>query len=203
MKKLVILDLDGTLITGNSFHEFIKCAFADAMKHKKFICAFKFIGWCFLRAIRVVSHSRMKFGILASCSYSESLKLRFCKKIKGMFRPSMIVEINKAYLENSIVLLATAAPDIYIPWFWKGDYVATETTGNSGMTECKGKEKLRRVLEFLRKECATPSVIYTDHYDDLPLLEIENAETVLVSPSLKTREIIEKAGVKVSRIIDS
>ena len=184
------VDLDGTLIAGNSLHEYLKAAMT--LRHPG--RTLEIIALLGLRSLRLISHSRMKFTLLRHIKADDRLKTKFLRKIDALRRESVTKKIEEYKAEGARILLATAAADFYVEWLWDGPFVATETTENRELKECRGKEKLKRVREQLEPGEILEAVI-TDHHDDLPLLLAGAAANYLVAPSAKTEAQLEKAGV--------
>ena len=98
-------------------------------------------------------------------------------------------------------MLATAAPDVYVPWIWDGMFVATPIKDNPRHRECRGEAKLADVQSYINKEILCNfDTLYTDHTDDLPLMRAF-VHTVLVNPSAETVKQVAKQGI-VAKIIE-
>lgn len=187
-RKIAVVDLDGTLIDGNSFHLYIRTAFRHSSLMKKMrICV-----WLALRQLRVVSHRKMKFALLGLIVPDDSFKNEFCSSFITMIRPEMNRIIDELRKDKVTVLLASAAPDIYISWVWHGAFVATRTLGNETKVECRGERKVEAIKAFMNPEDSLVAV-YTDHSDDLPLLAMGAAKNYLVSPSSQTLKAVNAA----------
>lgn len=188
-KKIVVVDLDGTLLDGNSLHQY----FLSAFKHSNFLIKLK-IGWIlFLRKIRFISHKYMKFTLIRSIAPNDRIQKDFVFHTKNKIRKEVLIKLDEFRSNGAEVLLATAAPDFYVPWIWDGKFVAT-TTVNNYQKECRGKEKLRAVKEFMGHDSILEAVI-TDHSDDLPLLMEGAKYNILVNPDKKTLDIIKHKNI--------
>lgn len=179
-RKIVVTDLDGTLIDGNSLHLYICCA----LSLRRPLLSLKICAWLGLRLIRLVSHRRMKFAVLGLITPDQRLKDKFVGHFDAMRRPETAKLLDTYRSQGATVLLATAAPDVYIPWIWDGDFVATRIKDNPNLKECRGEEKLTAIRQYMTKADTLEAVV-TDHHDDLPLL-LEGANNFLVSPSPQT-----------------
>lgn len=184
------VDLDGTLVEGNTLHIFIRTALRSA----GFAKAVKIYAWLALRALRLVSHSKMKFAVLKNIDVDEKLFDRFKSAVEARKRPEVLQFIEQCQAEGCRVVLATAAPDVYIPQIWDGEFVATQTYDNAERLECRGSVKLQR-LEALKGDNGVLSAVVTDHFDDLPLLLSGARRNILVSPSAKTLRKVREKGV--------
>ena len=189
-KALTVVDLDGTYVTANTLREYILTGLRHHLRHGRLWPSIRISALMALRILRLVSHKTMKFGCLAALS-SISNDRRFHDDFSEQMRAS-VNDAVAAYLETKrrqghAILLATAAPDCYVPLIWDGDYVATASADNADRTECRGEEKLRRVLDYARAHNCRIDTVITDHPDDAPLLRYNSAGTnILVRPSDKT-----------------
>lgn len=164
MKGLLLaVDLDGTLITGNSLHEYIRCGLRHGGLRAR-MAIFAALG---LRKLRLVSHVGMKRRVLPHIKPSAQLRDDFSRRVRAMLRMSVVGEIKRWRDAGATVLLASAAPETYIGWLWDGDYVCTDA---GSAVECRGAEKLRRVLAYASERGLRLAGVVTDHPDDLPIL---------------------------------
>lgn len=192
-KSLTVVDLDGTYVRGNTLHIYLECGMRRMGVRFKLISLCRALGLLAARKLGMVSHRHMKFGICRLIDQNDpQLRKIFVERVSKAINPKVAGIIS----QSSHVLLATAAPDTYIPWIWQGDFVATPMTDNPDMTECRGEEKLRCVKEYSGKAGLVPLIIVTDHNDDLPLMR-ELPKTILIDrstgmPTEIKREEIEK-----------
>lgn len=189
-KKIVALDLDGTLVAGNTLHLYIKCG----LKHSSFYKKMQICGWLALRALRIVSHPTMKFAILNIIKPDESMHNDFTGMVNERLRTSVKSMISDFHRKGCIVVLATAAPDIYVPWIWDGPYVATPVANNTEHVECRGLQKLNAIRTLMGEDDILECVI-TDHIDDLPMLNAGAKENILVAPDKHTLATIKMSGI--------
>lgn len=187
-RKIVVVDLDGTLIDGNTLHLY----FRAALRNSNVLEVVRMAGWLGLRALRIVSHKRMKFALLSIIKPSEKIRKTFVAYFQRLLRPNVAELLARYRQQGAVILLATAAPDLYIPWIWDEPFIATKTISNPLNTECRGFLKAQRVKDFMRDGDILEAVI-TDHYDDLPLLQLGANANYLVSPAPRTlRKVIAK-----------
>ena len=66
IKALMAVDLDGTLLRGNSLHIFAVCSLRDALRHGRMTQAATVAGWLALRRLRLCPHTRMKWAIIGA-----------------------------------------------------------------------------------------------------------------------------------------
>lgn len=189
------VDLDGTLITGNSLHLYIICGLRRSLARLKFWRTLRILGALALRKLGIWSHLSMKRSVLKTIEPDERLMADFKARFEAMKSPIVSDLILMARSEGTTILLATAAPETYISRVWDGNYVATDALSQC---ECRGEEKKRRVLEFATQCGLMLDTVVTDHYDDLPLMAVESVKNrYLVDPSAKTLELIGNMDVTV------
>ena len=184
-RRLAAIDLDGTLVRGNTLHEYIRLGLGEELRAGRMANFLSIATLLGLRAVRLVSHRRMKFGSLRHIRPTERLRRRFAERISGMLNPEVTALIDELRAEGAEILLATAAPDIYIPWIWDGDFIATRTHANPTMEENRGEAKLRAVLDYARTRGLELYAVVTDHEDDRPLLSAGAPRTIVVKPDTK------------------
>lgn len=180
-RKIVIVDLDGTLVKGNSFHEFIKAGFKHSSLKKKL----KLLGIFTLRILKLIDHRKMKFRILEVVTPDEKMEKDFRQRINKILNREVYDKVSDYRREGVETWLVTAAPDIYIPLIWDGKFFATETESNPEGIECRGENKVKVIRQQL-KEGDEIEAVFTDHYDDLPLMELNAKNFYLVDPDTKT-----------------
>lgn len=192
---ITVVDLDGTYVRGNTLHIYIRCGMAQMLRRLSFGKLLRTFGLLALRRLHLVSHKAMKFGI---CAMIDPADMRLRRKFKARVEQLINTDVRKALDKADKLLLATAAPDTYVPWIWEGAYVATAMQDNPGRIECRGEEKMRRIREVV-KYPAELDTLYTDHSDDIPLME-SFYDVVLVSPSTETVMKVESLGIRYSII---
>jgi phosphoserine phosphatase len=200
-RKLVVVDLDGTLIAGNSLHIYLKCGAAELLRTGNIISALKVLGLGALRVLRIISHRRMKFAAIAMIERTEHLRQVFCAKIDSIRRPEVEMLINEFRAADCDVILATAAADVYVDWIWQGVSLATPIEGNSNRVELRGSTKRDAVLQYMQQHNAQLHAVVTDHADDLALLMCGARQNILVHPSSSAIAAAQMAGVANLRII--
>lgn len=200
-RRLTVVDLDGTLVAGNTLHIYIKCAMRRALRRSRATEAFAIAWFAGLRRLGLISHRRMKFAILQRVRTDGELRAMFVKRVNSLLRPEVRDLLEHQRAAGNAVLLATAAADVYVPWIWQGPYVATPIGGNPGRHECRGADKLAAVNSYCRQKGCALHMVVTDHHDDLALLTAGAQHNVLVHPDGQTRTVVAMAGVKNLTII--
>lgn len=201
-KKVVAVDLDGTYISGNSLVEYFKAGLWMLIRTRQVRRAAVFCGLALARCLRLVSHRRMKFVCLRQIGVpDEAMKTMVVRNIRRSIRPEVETYLAEARSGGAAVLLATASPAIYIPWFWPDPFVATSWPDNPGENECRGQAKLAAVREYMSRYCAAGATltVLTDHSDDLPLM-LDADKVILVKPSSSTTMAVGMAGINYTRM---
>ena len=183
-RPLVAVDLDGTLVDGNTLHLYIRAAIGEMMRGWR-VGALGYTLWMLaLRRLGLVSHRTMKFGIFGRIRHTSGLARRFAREAGRRRRADVDALIGRLREGGYEVLLATAAPAQYVRLLWQGDFVATDMDAatNPGRTECRGDEKLRRVAAYAAARGLTLTAAVSDDLThDAPLLGAV-AEAYHVSP---------------------
>lgn len=186
--ETLVIDLDGTLIDCNSFTEFVKHLFAQLPEAR-----LKIFGIVALRKLRLITHLEAKRRIVAIAQkYLQKVDIdKFIDKLSTHLRPSLLQRIETA----DRVILATAAPEIYvIPLAQRLGIPDVAATRHNG-AENRGQVKMRNV-ENAGVKFDLDTVVITDHYDDLPLLQRNSAgQNILVNPSSTTLMHLKMAGI--------
>lgn len=198
---LVVVDLDGTYISANTFKIFMSCGLCMLFL-KKEIYTLAYVLWLLLlRKLRLLSHRTLKFKVFPLFSNDENLKDLFIRRVAPLVNQKVKRIIDSYRASGCRILLATAAADTYISWIWDGDYQGTCMTNNPDRLENRGEMKLSNVLKYVSDNNLKLQTVITDHSDDLPLLK-QGAENILVKPSEKSTRIIINNNVPINKIID-
>lgn len=190
------IDLDGTLIKGNSMKVFMKWLSLRLVLNRRPDMAIIAMWWMFLRVARLATHTRMKWNltgiakrVLASADW-EQIADRILRRIN----PEVDVFVKSRKEKGEEICIATAAPAEYaeiIARKYGAKYVlATEYAPNiSDYYENKGDRKLNAIRNLIDREGLALSAFLTDHHDDLPTMKFFPGKTILVNPSPLTRRL--------------
>lgn len=199
-KKIVVIDLDGTLFDCNTFHEWMKFFFINKILSFDIVPAVNLIIVALQRALKIITHSQMKYRVLqiSDKKTDEYLIAKFVDNIHPMLNKTVMSSLMK---NNRFFILATAAPRLYcveIANRYGFDYI----TCTNNIDVIDWKENIREikrdnVLEFLKKNGFPTDIdeVYTDHYDDLPLMEISK-KVYLINPSVETLKKVHLNNIK-------
>jgi phosphoserine phosphatase len=198
-KKIVVIDLDGTFVSVNSFHKWMLFLIKQSLKKRTLRTLLKLMNIIRCRALKKINHAQMKYAILEISEkiVKEREIEQFVKHLDRVIHQGLlkIVEEKKA-----ITILATGAPEIYakkLSQLYGFDYhICTPSTKIQPWRENLKEVKKENLLQLLQKENLPPHVdqLFTDHHDDLPLMRIAK-KVYLVNPSEETLERVTKEGV--------
>lgn len=189
-KKIIVIDLDGTFISVNTFHKWMIFIAKQAFKKLAFLSLINIFYTITLRVFKRINHAQMKYSIL---KISEKLisEIEIGNFVKSLNRYVHQDILNTLKDKETITILATAAPKIYAKKFseiYGFNYeISTPASHKSNWKENLKEEKKKNLLVLLQKENLglEVAVLYTDHHDDLPLMEYAKM-TYLVNPSKGT-----------------
>lgn len=188
-KQLLLIDLDGTLYNGNTFHVWIRFMLQHSFSLKnplfRVLCFCRICYYSILRKTHRISHSRFKFLIQHSWNlyfaYNEAFISAFIAKLKCNIREDLIERIQKSSERGDAILLTTAAPEEYVKPLVESingieDFLSTpKSTANIWFDNIRD-EKCSQTVSFIEDRGLTngTKILYTDHIDDEPLLKISN-----------------------------
>lgn len=187
--RMLIVDLDGTLVDCNSFTEFVKFLFRRYPQLR-----WRLASVVLKRKLRLISHHDAKERVvaLAEKCVDEKALADFSEQLLHHVRQSLRDRIEKA----DRVILATAAPALYAVPFASMLGISEVCATEPGRGENKGERKLRDV-ERRGARFNSETVVITDHYDDLPLLKRNSAgKNILINPSAATLMHANMAGIR-------
>ncbi len=185
-KKVLVVDLDGTLYSINTFRYFIKYILRNSVNRYDIVLLMKVLLTMASRLFNIISHSKMKYNILNAIKEKDYIGYqKFVSSIS--FSKRSIPLINDK--DFDIKILATAAPSCY----------ANIIAKNEGFNLCLGTEfsdrsfsdkfenirevKKKNVMHYLSKKGIHEiDVFITDHIDDLPLIKLTK-KNIIINPS--------------------
>lgn len=182
-RKVTVVDLDGTLVQGNTLHLYLRAALR-CLWWRRPLVALRVAALMAARAVRLVPHSTMKYGAARAVGAHPAVIARL--KQTAHLNPQVLKLIEERKAMGDTVLLATAAFTFYARELWDGDLVGSELAAGPE-AECRGEHKAAAVTAYLRQHRAQLSCVITDHHDDLPLLNLNpTGPNYLINPSKKT-----------------
>ena len=203
-KKCIVVDLDGTLIDGNSLHLLMKW-----MIHVLSLsCKLSICSVAIKRLLNIVSHIEMKREIIrmSESRLTDDDIMAFVKCLKGFVSEDVMARIISYSNQGYKIILATAAPDIYVaPSVSLLDFDGYVASDTDKLIKCR--EEMRGLA---KGECAEAyanernwkiSVVMTDHEDDIPLLRMHDIKRILVRPTKKLQDMLNQEGLIYETII--
>lgn len=206
MKNLAVVDLDGTLISNNSFKVWLKVLIFYSLKKLDLINLFKILFIILFRLFRIYSRSEMKSYLLSisiRSKYSRDVQEEIACQCITFLRNNLIVKINEAHFDY--IAIASAAPLFYLESIIeKTNLPANIIIGSSFKDnkyfECVGENKKSEISKIVRQFNEKCKIyFYTDHYEDLPTATIAD-EIFLVDPSDITIKKFNQSNIKYSII---
>lgn len=184
---MIAVDLDGTLVTRNTFRIFAGFLRRRILKRRRIADLARYGFWGAVRRFNMVSHRRLKWELMkiADNTLTPEDYDNLADEIMQYLNPRVT-----DYVTGKPWVLATAASAEYVmPLARRLDclyVIATERPVSrrfKDYTETRGAEKLRRVQAVTG--IAGIDVALSDHPDDLPLLSAARTP-VLVNPTAAT-----------------
>lgn len=194
-KGCVVVDLDGTLLNGNSTSLLVWFLSRHLLQKRKIRDWFSLVNIISKRLMRTIPHRVMKHKIieLSNIDLTNSDISKFATLLKDKTNVTVLKILKERLAQGNKILLATAAGDFFIPSYietlgiGKIDFIASQfSTDSNQYLENKGELKLKAVRNYMKTHNLESCLIITDHEDDLPLLSNLSGEKILVNPSTKT-----------------
>jgi len=204
LRRAVAIDLDGTLLSTNTFRDYLSFCGREAKHRFRLGLCLKICWWVLLRKVRLITHSRMKQVLLSATApfmqrhgrldnFVEQELLLLNRTAQQVMEPYR----NRGHL----LILCTAAPDLYARPIAENLHLdlCCATLLPSEVVigqwhENVGEEKVASLRRLLQVHKAQLEVVITDHHDDLPLLRHNAAgRNILIAPSPATLQLLQKA----------
>ncbi len=196
------VDLDGSLIAGNSMHIFMKRLPRLLMKRHSAGAAMSALWWTWMRSLRLTSHRNMKWHLT-------KIARRHLEEEDWESLAEAIAEVTNAHVADLVAsrrergcqtYIATAALEDYtLPLCRLLGYegaIATRFTENKrDYEEMKGFAKRDGIEQLLTQENLRLESFITDHPDDLPTAKAYPNLTVVVNPTQKIADQFHEVGV--------
>ncbi len=203
MRKALAIDLDGTLLSTNTFRDYLSYCGSAALHNFQFGICFSILWWVMLRKLRFVSHSRMKQALLdrtAAFIRQKSRLDHFAEQEVTHLNVPVQRAVEPYRIRGHLPVLATAAPAFYahaIAEFLNMDLCCgTLLPSEVVIGEWKenvGQHKVEALQRLLQVHKAELDVVITDHSDDLPLLNSNTSgRNIVVGASPASLAAIEK-----------
>lgn len=194
-KQAIAIDLDGTLIMGNTFHDYLSFCGKKALACCRFDLCLVILWMVLLRKLRLVSHARMKRVLLSETSVFFSQKGRleiFVEEELQQLNPKVMAQIEAFRKQGFALALVTAAPVSYAQEMADrlcfDACLATPLPSSLQQEmwqENKAEKKVEALQQWLVSEDLQLSAVITDHTDDLPLAQAASESVFLYSSNKK------------------
>lgn len=187
----VVVDLDGTLLCGNSLHMLVRFMAAELRRRRGYWRLLRMVGLLGLRRLRLISHTEMKHPVhrMAAESMTEADMEYFVSVLGAALNRKLLERLGGYRRRGYRILLASAAPDLYLPRLTAltgfDGFIATPlpASASEAYTETRGERKRDLCLDYAAREGWKIEAVATDHPDDLPLLLLPGISRLLVSPA--------------------
>ena len=199
-EKIILVDLDGTLISCNSFPKWVVFLLLSSFRQLRWWVTVKVAFWLLWRKLGFISHQRFKRDLMR-LTYPDFYDLAFAKTLLPYLNDAVVAAVQAE--DAAVRVLSTAAPVNYAAHLVDllgVDFQRLHSTQvhDGQLRENVGEHK----VQSLRRDFPgdLDITLYTDHRDDIPLMKI-SANVILVNPSKKCTAAIESCGIKYSKIL--
>ncbi len=202
LRGVTFVDLDGTLITGNSMHIFMRRLPGLLVKRGAYGSAIGSLWWTGLRSLRLTSHHTMKWHLTkaARAHLEESDWEGLASRMLENVNRSVTDYITSRRERGCLTYIATAAAEEYAAHICRAlgydGALATQFTDSlSDYRELNREAKHEAIEHLLESEHLRLESFLTDHTDDLPTAKAFPLLTILVGADKKTSDDFREAGV--------
>ncbi|EKQ51160.1 MULTISPECIES: HAD-IB family hydrolase [unclassified Clostridium] len=191
MKKLAIFDIDYTITKKETLMELFKYVIKNDRKNIRFLPRAAYCGLMYTLKIydeREVKEKFLKFidGIKEQ-DLAELVKNFYNDKLTSILYEDALKMMKKLKSEGYDIYLISASPEFYINEFYAikevDKIIGTRFTFKEGIftrkmegKNCKGEEKVRRLMEVIESEHIEvdfkESYMFSDSLSDKPLLDL-------------------------------
>ena len=201
IKKVALFDFDNTVASGNTITRLLQYDIRKHPWHCIFLIQMAFYYGLYL--IHLSSFEKAKSALLFPVRYMSDQEFEdfYHQHVEIYYYPQVVAEMQSKKDEGYVVILCTASSEVYMKYNQLpiDQLIGTRTRriGNHETSEiigknCKGKEKINRIKEYLKNQDIEidyeSSYGYSDSNDDIPMLSlVKHKKRVL----LKTGEMIE------------
>jgi len=193
-ENIAIYDLDGTLVSFNSFKYWLLYSFIFSLPFLRID-----YNWLIIKA----ALQRM-FGKTDRVIFKEKImnfheqNRKFARRCNSSFASFLRRKTKSDLLDKGKkMLLATAAPDCYVKYYVLKmkcfENYSASCIKDGVLKENIGEQKLQSIM-YLIDNNTNKFVLYTDHADDIPLAQ-QASQVFLVCPSNKTKKEYESAEI--------
>lgn len=201
VKKVALFDFDNTVASGDTIVRLLQY---DIKKHPWHVILFlKMIFYYGLYLLHLSSFEKAKSALLFPIHYMNEQEMEqfYRDHVEIYYYSNVVAEMQKKKDQGYIVILCTASSEVYMKYNQLpiDKLLGTRTrcinhreTSEIIGKNCKGKEKINRIHEYLSELNVEidyeNSYGYSDSNDDIPMLSLVKHKKRVV---LKTGEIID------------
>lgn len=200
IKECIVVDLDNTLIKGNSTVILTTFLMKKYFKYFSFRKIYRLVKTIIRRKLKLISHSNLKYFVIkeAQETFSQRDIDNFVNLLVKKINDDVVDIIAADFNDEDQVLISTAAADFFMSEFIlkseikNMDYCATTFCNDKNYyIENKGENKLKSLNNYLESHNLHLKTFITDHADDLPILKYNKVGVnYLINPTYKTIKII-------------
>lgn len=196
------VDLDGTLIAGNSMHIFMKRLPGMLQRSHAHGAAISSLWRIFLRSLRLSSHKSLKWHLtkIARRHLDDDDWDILAEELSGMVNTDVVDYIESRRARGCLTFIATAALEEYtLPLCrmlgYDGVLATRFTESKRDYSELNRHDKRQAIENLLSERNLRLESFLTDHTDDMPTAKAYPNLTILVGASGKTAEAFRDVGV--------
>lgn len=201
-KKCLVVDLDETLLSINTFPYFVKFVCKLFLKKLKIHTLISLAILLAARKTNIITHSALKKKIIYTSlkHFPSHVFKHFADKV-DLFTNKEVLKIINFYKQRGYyICLATAAPDLYAEHIFsihKFDFLVCTKTSQTkeNWVENIRNIKLINVEDLCNKHNLSLSIVLTDHSDDYFLMAKTSEKNFLVNPSHKTIKLLADSNI--------
>lgn len=198
----IFIDLDGTLLRGNSMKMFMKRLPVVLLRRGVPLSAVAALWWMGLRVSKVISHRDMKWHLtlIARRHFLSSDWKEMARSMLPEANQTVVKYIDEPSRRECVRYIATAAMEEYAVWLarlfgFDGVLATRFSKDKEKYEETRGVAKLERIRSELQDNGLHLESFLTDHSDDLPTAREYPEQTVVVNPDHKTQADFRNVGV--------
>lgn len=183
---VLIVDLDGTLLTINSFPRWAahlaRARFRHLSRRMRLRIAARAIGALTVRKLRLIDHCRLKWRLqrlwLEAADDGGTSESHIRDELLGFVRPQFAPLLAAVRAGTADAILATAAAEAYARGLGSAlgfaHVLAAPATAEMPLDIPSGEQKRRAILRFLEARGweKRPLTVFTDHADDVPVMRL-------------------------------
>lgn len=189
--RCIVVDLDGTLLRGNSLHLFIRFLLVRLLSRLRLLAVAKILGLLAARKLHLISHVAMKHPLhrLGATVMTDGEIQDFARSLLPKLDKKLYSKlVDMKTVCGAQLILSTAAPDLYVSRLVAhlgefDSWLATSLSASpADYVENRSDVKLSRTLDYAKRNHLKIIAVVTDHDDDFPLLTLPDIRRLLVTP---------------------